>query len=44
MTRREWDEIWAGTPTVEAPQPRLSGLVLIPAQRDRLAALDDLVG
>ena len=41
MTRREWDEIWAGTPTVEAPQPVL---VLIPAPRSRVGALDDVAG
>lgn len=41
MTRREWDEIWAGSPVVEAPQ---SMLILIPAQRSRVGALDDLAG
>jgi hypothetical protein len=44
MTGREWDEIWAMTPAVETPQPPMAGLALIPVQRDRLSALDDLRG
>ncbi len=44
MTGREWDEIWAMTPTAEAPQPPMAGLFPIPGQRDRVLALDDLAG
>lgn len=40
MTRREWDELWVGTPSADM-RPLSPGLVLIPGQRDRVTSVDD---